>query len=298
MGKLGTAKIVIVRLQGGLGNQLFQYAAARGLTEGRKLILDCSALALGAKNSPDTTTRFFELSVFSTLKYSILSAIALKILTSENRFLRAVKKILYPGLINIPECPVLQAKELAAKGTAIYLNGYFQDENFFVQIRRTLLKELSFPDPGSFSPVWLGRILSADNAVSIHVRRGDYLTPKAMAFHGVLGSDYYQASVQLMNSRVSNAHYFVFSDDPDWCREHLDFPGDKSIMPPGQKGWVDLALMSKCRHNIIANSSFSWWAAWLNDNPEKTVIAPRKWFADEEANSGQRTIIPDNWISL
>jgi hypothetical protein len=298
MGKLGAAKIVIVRLQGGLGNQLFQYAAARGMANGRKLILDSSALGSQAKNTPDTTTRFFELSVFSTLKYSVLPAIALKVFTSENRFLRLVKKIFYPGLINIPECPVQQARELAARSKVIYLNGYFQDENFFVQIRRTLLKELSFPDPGNFSPVWLGRILSADNAVSIHVRRGDYLTPKALAFHGVLGPDYYQASVQLMNSRVPTPHYFIFSDDPDWCREHLDFPGDKSIMPPGQKAWVDLALMSKCRHNIIANSSFSWWAAWLNDNPEKIIIAPRKWFADEEVNSSQCTIIPDNWIKI
>jgi hypothetical protein len=298
MGKLGAEKTVIVRLQGGLGNQLFQYAAARGLTEGRKLLLDCSALGSGAKNTPDTTTRFFELSVFSTLKYNMLPPIAIKVLTSENRFVRLAKRLFYPGLINISECPFQQARELAAKGTAIYLNGYFQDENFFLQIRRALLAELSFPDPGSVAPASLAQILSADNAVSIHVRRGDYLTPKALAFHGVLGPDYYQASVQLMNSRVPTPHYFIFSDDPDWCREHLDFPGDKSIMPPGEKAWVDLALMSKCRHNIIANSSFSWWAAWLNNNPEKIVIAPRKWFADEEANSGQHTIIPDNWISI
>lgn len=298
MGKLGAEKTVIIKLQGGLGNQLFQYAAASYLAEGGQIILDCSALGPNAEITPDTTSRSFELSIFTGIRFSILSDCAHKILTSQNIFFKSLKKIMYPGLITIPECPFKHAVELAARNTLIYLNGYFQDENFFLPIRRILLREFSFPNLESLCPTWLACILSADNAVSVHVRRGDYLTSKALAFHGVLTPDYYQAGVQLMNSRVTNAHYFIFSDDPDWCCDHLDFPGQKTVVITKQKAWVDMALMSKCKHHIIANSSFSWWAAWLNDNTEKLVIAPRKWFADEMANSVYGCIIPQNWMKI
>jgi hypothetical protein len=138
------------------------------------------------------------------------------------------------------------------------------------------------------------------NSLSIHVRRGDYVTSAATnEFHGVLDVDFYEQAVRHVQERVPDLQGFVFSDDPDWCRKalgHLQLPLTFVDANRGEDSWQDLYLMAACRHNIVANSSFSWWGAWLGDGPGRTdrvVIAPRRWFAGEDVVVEDRC--PPHW---
>jgi hypothetical protein len=136
------------------------------------------------------------------------------------------------------------------------------------------------------------------NAISLHVRRGDYANnPKTKATHGLCSLDYYQASVRQMAQKVARPHFFIFSDDMEWVQGNLkiDFPCVFVEHNRGAESYNDMRLMSLCKHHIIANSSFSWWGAWLNPNMEKIVIAPRKWFASQTAVPD---LFPAGWIIL
>jgi hypothetical protein len=138
--------------------------------------------------------------------------------------------------------------------------------------------------------------VSSNNSVSVHIRRGDYVSnPHASKFHGTKGLDYYEKAVERIAETVKNPELFVISDDIEWCKENLRLPY-KTTHIDGNAGFEDMHIMSHCAHNIIANSSFSWWAAWLNTNPDKVVIAPKKWFNDESINT--EDVVPKTWIRL
>ncbi len=140
--------------------------------------------------------------------------------------------------------------------------------------------------------------IQTTNAISVHVRRGDYATnPATQAFHGILPAEYYRAAVREVSQAVRNPHFYVFSDDPDWCRHNLDLGHSTTFVDHNRaRGSDDLRLMSLCAHHIIANSSFSWWGAWLNPREEKIVIAPRRWVADSSIDA--RDVVPARWIQL
>ena len=135
--------------------------------------------------------------------------------------------------------------------------------------------------------------------MSLHVRRTDYvqnaLTNK---IHGVCDQDYYASCVRYIGDQVSNPHFFIFSDEPQWAKDNLmfDFPMTVVDCNDASRNYEDLRLMSTCKHNIIANSSFSWWGAWLNSNPNKIICAPKQWFTDSTRNT--KDLIPSNWIRL
>jgi len=134
------------------------------------------------------------------------------------------------------------------------------------------------------------------NSVSIHFRRGDYVTnPLTSQHHGVCSNKYYQDAISLLKSKISQPHFFLFSDEPEWLKTNVSLQEPFRIID-NNPGYVDLYLMSNCKHNIIANSSFSWWGAWLNNNPDKIVIAPHKWFNEPGINTYD--LIPETWIRL
>ena len=144
----------------------------------------------------------------------------------------------------------------------------------------------------------LAKQINQVNAVSLHVRRGDYVNnPKTTATHGLCSLDYYQASIRYVAERVQQPHFFIFSDDIDWVQSNLkiDFPCVYVQHNRGAESYNDMRLMSLCRHHIIANSSFSWWGAWLNPRSEKIVIAPRKWFANQ---TDVQDLFPAGWVTL
>ena len=178
----------------------------------------------------------------------------------------------------------------------MYLNGYWQSEKYFKSAENKLRSELCPVNQLSEAGrKMLDEILHCP-AVSLHIRRGDYITnPSAAAVHGVCPLDYYYSAVRHIAAHVQNPRFFVFSDDPQWAKGNLriGFPVRFVETNGPNNGLEDMWLMKSCRHHIIANSSFSWWAAWLNDSRDKIVIAPRVWFLDRKLDDSN--LIPEQW---
>jgi hypothetical protein len=191
-----------------------------------------------------------------------------------------------------------QPKVLGQRPPA-YLDGYWQSEKYFGDVADVIRKDFTVKRaPSAANAAWLDRI-GATVSVSIHVRRGDYVTnADANKFHGTCGIDYYQRAVQMLSSRLGGRpEFFVFSDDPAWVRANLDLgshPHHYVTNNDAQTNYEDLRLMSSCRHHIIANSTFSWWGAWLNASPDKVVVAPRRWFRADEMDD--RDLVPSGWV--
>ena len=180
-----------------------------------------------------------------------------------------------------------------------YLEGYWASEKYFQDISDVIRKEFILKNtPDAINKAMMKRISSC-NSISIHVRRNDYVEDKKTNdFHGVCGLEYYNKAVSMIGKKIKNPTFFVFSDDPEWCKINLrlDFPTDYVTHNLGKKDYEDMRLMSACKHNIIANSSFSWWGAWLNNNSNKIVVAPKKWFADASTNTAD--LVPKQWSRI
>ena len=148
------------------------------------------------------------------------------------------------------------------------------------------------PDPINES--YLEKIIDCES-VSVHVRRGDYVSnPTTAQVHGFLGLEYYQKAMNTMLEKIDNPHFFVFSDDPEWTERNIKTDAPVTyIKYNGAKNYEDLRLMSTCKHHIIANSSFSWWGAWLSPDRENIIIAPKRWFKSDKLNA--RDLIPEPW---
>lgn len=185
-------------------------------------------------------------------------------------------------------------------GDNTYLRGYWQSEKYFRHIASQIREELTRPDPVDEQNQKVLDEITSVMAVSLHIRRGDYVSNlRTMKVHGVCSLDYYEKAARHVADCIEGSPvFFVFSDDPKWTRENLKLPfsmrfiSHNSVADP----WPDLKLMSACRHHIIANSSFSWWGAWLNPSPDKIVVACRRWFADRKRND--QDLVPADWVRL
>lgn len=176
-----------------------------------------------------------------------------------------------------------------------YWKGYWQSEKFFYNARESIRSDFTFKSHTHETEKLSNSIKNCDSSISVHVRRGDYLDNKLLG--EICTKDYYQNAVNCISKHIKNPHYFVFSDDIDWCKRELLFNNATYITNQNPKNnFRDMQLMSECRHNIIANSSFSWWGAWLNGNDQKIVISPRRWFNDKRFFTGD--IHPDGWIKI
>ena len=179
-----------------------------------------------------------------------------------------------------------------------YLAGYWQSEKYFYDVASQIREDFVFQLPMENQNVELAKQINLVNAVSLHVRRGDYVhSQKTNSAHGLCSIEYYQESIRYLAERVEQPQFFIFSDDIEWVKNNLkiDFPLVYVQHNRDKESYNDMHLMSLCRHHIIANSSFSWWGAWLNSNAEKIVIAPKKWFARQ---TDVRDLFPDGWITL
>ena len=186
-----------------------------------------------------------------------------------------------------------------------YLDGYFQSEKYFGDQRSSLLKDFSFKLPAGDKNETLLKDILNTVSVSIHFRRGDYVN-KAATFkvHGICDISYYEAAIAMLAEKQQGLCFYVFTDDPVWVNEHFIMRHKTNYNMllvnnnQGTDSWKDMYLMSSCKHNIIANSSFSWWGAWLNQNAEKMVIAPARWFADTNIYDFEKDILPASWIKI
>ena len=177
-----------------------------------------------------------------------------------------------------------------------YLKGYWQSPRYFTAIEPQIRRELTVSAPLEGQNRAVADRIRASLAVSVHVRRGDYAAnEQTNKFHGTCSAEYYYAAEKLLQSRVGPLTLFVFSDEPQWAQENLRFASPTVVVGHNQpdRAHEDLRLMTMCRHHIIANSTFSWWGAWLCDEPDKVVVAPRNWFSE----GGPRTddLIPKDW---
>jgi len=187
-------------------------------------------------------------------------------------------------------------------GPKTSLFGYFQSERYFSPIAEILRKYFSPREPlGTDSADTLRWIERCPLPVSVHIRRGDYLKPGTAEFHGILGEPYYREALGHIEARLGEtAEFFVFSDDPAAAEQVLNFmPASRLTHVRGdpERPWEDMALMARCQHHVIANSSFSWWGAWLNCSPDKIVVAPRNWFAPAEVKKVKTAdLYPSGWV--
>lgn len=190
-----------------------------------------------------------------------------------------------PGVLKLPD--------------NIYLEGYWQSEKYFSDIEDVIRREFTVkmePDPMNRQ---IAESIERSEAVSVHVRRGDYvLNPSTSVFHGICTLDYYREAIENIASHAQRPHFYFFSDEPEWVKENLNpgYPATFIDHNGPDKACEDMRLMSLCKHHVIANSSFSWWGAWLCRNPEKIVIAPKRWFKKEDMNT--RNLIPEKWIRI
>lgn len=297
--------MINVQLNGGLGNQMFQYAFGKALAykHSTKLLLDTSQLNK-KKNAPGMTTRYLELDIFNLdlneanenqlrrlkpLPYRIANALSLKL-----------------GLPGIQTSKYFIENGFSFNSTIerigkdCFLTGYWQSFKYFQNIEPIIRKEFQFKHILDDKNLERVNQIKKENSISLHIRRSDFVNNKFHDIHGSCSLDYYRKAIEYLADKVRSPFFFIFSDDMEWARTHLNlnFPCEFIAGNSGKQSYIDLQLMSLCQHNIIANSSFSWWGAWLNPNPDKLVVAPKQWFADEKMNTQTKDLIPGTWIRL
>jgi hypothetical protein len=280
--------MIIIKLLGGLGNQMFQYAFAKHVAIKNKepLYIDLSVIER-RNNIIDYTFRDFGLNVFNA-EYRILQH------TTLAKGVRKIYNYFFP-IQNILEQKYSATEVLNLHGN-IYLHGFWQNENYFKDIAHILRKDFTFKtQPGELNQKMINQI-NAANSISVHIRRGDYVTSSiASQVHYLCPKEYYEKAVSYYIEKMNSPHFYIFSDDIHWVKENLSFGSSYTFVDynKGKYSFEDMRLMSLCKHNIIANSSFSWWGAWLNNNPDKIIIAPRQWLKEAETE-----IVPREWIKM
>lgn len=280
--------MIISQLKGGLGNQMFQYALGRKLSlqNNKVLILDLSYVKKDSLRNYELVNLNIQAET-STKNQEQLFAKANKL----QRFLP------FYQLISEKSKRAADHKFAATAGFT-YLDGYWQSEEYFKDIRKQLIKDFQLKKPLDRASKKTLNLISKHNSVAVHSRRTDYVTNTAAnKVHGVCSLAYYKKAIKYITKKIQEPHFFIFSDDINWVKNNLKlnncFYMDKN---PIEKGFKDLELMKNCKHFITANSSFSWWGAWLSENQNKIVVAPKPWFAKKSLNEGDT--VPIQWIRI
>lgn len=281
--------MIVSKLNGGLGNQIFQYAIAKNLSIklNRQLFIDISEY------------NEYKLRSFSLHHFNINS----ELIDNFHSFIYFHK---FKSIQILKERSLLYQHDLKINNSKdiIYLDGYWQSENYFKENLYLIISDLTIKS--ALGDVDKGIINLINNSsipvVSIHVRRGDYISNSfTNEIHGTCSVDYYKRAYNVFKNKLKSEFIVIlFSDDFEWVRNNIDFIDNciYSDHNDSKTDFADLYLMSLCDHNIIANSSFSWWGAELNLNPNKIVISPAIWFNDFDKNLTSMNIIPDNWIRI
>jgi hypothetical protein len=283
--------MTIVKLIGGMGNQMFQYGFGKYLEKIKKnkVFYD--------------NERFEDKEIISRRTYQ-LGCFKIK-----GRFVNKMTSYFFKMINEINERKILSLpiyiKENGV-GTdsrinnCVYLDGYWQNYSYIKVIEKYLKEDFIFIQKTSKrNNDFIDTNINV-NTVSLHIRRGDYISDESVnKLIGTCSLSYYKKAVAYILKKINKPKFIIFSDDINWCKRNLVIENAKYIdWNKGNNSWQDMYLMSKCKHNIIANSSFSWWGAWLNNNPQKIVIAPKRWFKDKEAQKNAANLIPSAWLKL
>lgn len=282
--------MVIVKLIGGIGNQLFQYALGRRLS-----LLHDVALKLDTSQYKTDNFRKYNLGVFNIIEdFATVDDI------KKTRKRLLFEKILpYWKRSNLYEHFYYYDPKILQARKNVYLEGYWQSESYFKDIEDIIRREFTIkvkPDPDNEQ---ITSLIKNVTSVSLHLRRTDYVSNKAInQFHGTCDLTYYRQAVEMIAQKTSTPHFFVFSDDISWAKKNLSlgYPTVFVSHNNNSRDFEDLRLITQCNHHITANSTFSWWGAWLNQKNNKIVIAPKRWFKEESKDT--KDLIPKEWIRI
>lgn len=279
--------MIIARMHGRLGNQMFQYAAARALAARCRVPVALDAREALARGE-GVLTRVFDLPLaepdaLPPLRRDRPLHYALWRYTGRAPQIRREAHLGYNEGFEQWQAPA-------------YLHGYWQSERYLAPVAPQIRADFAFPPIRDARNRDMAAQIAETLSISLHVRRGDYLT---LGAHGLCDQAYYEAALaRVLDGLDGTPVVYVFSDDPDWARDNLPLPCARQVVDfnAGDADFEDMRLMSLCAHNIIGNSSFSWWAAWLNANPSKRVAAPARWFGDPRLSNPD--ILPEGWLRI
>ena len=278
--------MITTNIYGGLGNQMFQYACGKSLS-----IKNNTELGIEKTLFKNYELRDFLLDKFNT-KYKAPNYSKLQRNLISNYYIRAV--LFYLNKFKIFQFGLFFEKEDFKYNKKIespnikFIYGYWQSVDYFENIRKELLKDFTLKERLDTINKELMEEIRSSNSISLHVRRGDYLKMKdSENGHGLCSLEYYDNAIKYISKEVLNPHFYVFSDDIDWVKNSLKIPFPVTFINNNYKNpEKDLILMKNCKHNITANSSFSWWGSWLNENLNKIVVMPSKWMNNLEIPKG------------
>ena len=269
--------MIISRLIGGLGNQLFQYSIARHIAEIHKtsLLIDLSEF--------DS----YKLHKYALFPFNITGTLVEDKNMNELSLFKEKHFHFDSDFKNYPD--------------NIILKGYWQSEKYFTDIAAIIRREITWKNLEMGKDKELLEQIDLHNSVSLHIRRGDYVS-NTYDDQILISSElsFYYQCVEYISQKVTLPHFYIFSDDPIWAKENLKLNQPTIYVNHNDtsKNYEDLRLMSRCKHNIICNSSFSWWGAWLNKNPNKIICAPRQWFSQNTKNINPKDLLPSSWVKI
>lgn len=287
-----TANLIVSRLIGGLGNQMFQYAAGRALALRRGV-----PFAIDSRAFADYSTHAFGMQCFNV----VLKEAPIHLLPkppAEGRLQRLLRKFIPTPLSIYTEKTFTFDEAVIDLPGGVYLDGYWQSEKYFSDYADVIRSDFKVRhEPSIANRDWLERI-SQTHSVSLHIRRGDYVTnASAAAVHGTCDLGYYERAVSYLRAITGiDPVLYVFSDDPDWVAANVSLPYQMHLIRDNtaSTNYEDLRLMTACRHHIVANSSFSWWGAWLDGRLDSITVAPAHWFASDKPDA--RDLVPPHWV--
>lgn len=291
--------MIVVKIQGGLGNQLFQFALAlslKAINHEQKIAIDKTVYKTNNKKITDRENLIYAFNIED------FSEATLKDFERKNAFFKMIDY-----LFNKNNCSIINESSKTLIPSVLncepntYLNGYWQSYKYFEKITSEIKKQFSLKNTLTTNSLKQKEIILAKPlSIGVHIRRGDYIS-KYANIYAHLSLDYYYKGINHIKKKLNkeNVSVFVFSDEIEWCKQNFKstddvfFIDDKANKPD----YEDLFLMSYCGHNIIANSSYSWWAAWINSNADKIIVAPNNWYRVQEPQFNER-IYPPTWTVL
>lgn len=292
--------MIVIRLRGGLGNQLFQYALGRRIAKqlNTEMKLDLTSLLKTHKNK-DITDRDYQLGIFNVQESYLIQPNLLRALDKLglNIVSQMIKGIKLLGYKSYKEKQFTVEEWLLRNPTnKTMYSGYWQSESYFKDAEEELRQDFQFKGALSHQAKQIFDKIEAVNAVCVHIRRGDYVG-NSMFNNSDL--EYFYKSADYIGKRVESPHFFIFSDDPEWCKTNVKFEYDSTVVDyetENEKFKEDLQLMSSCTNFIMSASSFSWWAVWLSNQKDNIVIAPKPWFLNSDKDT--KDLVSKDWIRI
>ncbi len=294
--------MIAVHVAAGLANQMFQYAFSRNLKhKGYNVYIDQTNF----KPRKEWAFEFVCLQdAFPNIEIKKMPSWMFHLVYKDTKKWKKLKKWLYRILriryIYEERFAYNPDMEKLATWHCIY-KGFWQSENYFKDCSDDVKKQFTFLPFDEPQNIDCAARMNAENSVAIHLRKGkDYLESELMG-KNLCGADYYMKAISYVKEHIDNPVFYVFTDNPQWVKDHLpkfEYTLVDWNEVSGKRNFRDMQLMTCCKHNIIGNSTYSWWGAWLNPNPDKIVVAPQKWFNAINDFFAIDNVVPENWIKL